>query len=138
MTFNLLNFEGLLKTAEILSDSDRILRFKVLGLLRDKFSVDIFVLSGGVSDSGKGRRRLFWIFFDSKIDFSFGFYFIEILLQIFGIGLLTGLQITFFGMSFEHGEGESGFAVRALFILFRRSERCGRVEFELFDLGLAL
>lgn len=137
MTLNLLDFKGLLKTAEILSDSDSVLRFKVLGLLRDKFSVDIFVLSGGVSDSGKGRRRLFEIFFDSKIDFSFGFYFIQILLQIFGICLLTGLQITFFGMSFEHGEGKSGFAVKALFVLFRRSERCGRVELELIDFGLA-
>ena len=73
MTFNLLDFEGLLKTAEVLSDSDSILRFKVLGLLRNEFSVDIFVLSGGISDSGKGRRRLFQIFFDSEIDFSFGF-----------------------------------------------------------------
>ncbi len=122
LALNLLDFERLLKTAEILSDSDSILRFEILGFLGDEFSFDIFVLFGGISDSGKSRRRLFEIFFDSKIDFSFGFQFIQILLQIFGIGLLAGFQITFFGMSFEHGEGEGGFAVRALFVLVRRTE----------------
>ena len=40
-------------------------------------------------------------------------------------------------MSFEHGEGESGFAVKALFVLFGRSERRGRVNFQLIDFWLA-